>query len=480
MPRNSSGTYSLPAGNPVVTGTVISSTWANTTLSDIGNEITQSLDRSGDGGMLAGLQLADGLVGAPGLTWGTEPTSGLYRAGAGDFRYSISSTDRLQLTASLLKAVVTEFELEAAAPMIHIDETDGGANQRNWLLYSTAGVWAIGTATDAAPTTPVANAISFTRSGTTVGVGASAVTQMQWGDGTVGSPVFSFSADTDTGLFRSGANSLNLVAGGASTLLVTTAGTYALDGSAGSPSISFASDTNTGIYRPGADQIGISCGGALIALSTTTTFGLNTGIQLIVPDGSAAAPAYSFGNDTDTGLYRPSANTLILVTNGVGRVALNTALFQCDLPFGALAGSVGSPSYTFTSDLNTGLYNSASDRLTITAGGTAQATFGGGAMVMEGTTVIYNVDASAASPAYTFTASTTTGMFHAGSGRLAFSAGGAAYLSFGNGIAYILTNQTTASTVGAAGGASALPATPLGYWQVSLNGSNVKIPYYNT
>jgi hypothetical protein len=37
----------------------------------------------------------------------------------------------------------------------------------------------------------------------------------------------------------------------------------------------------------------------------------------------------------------------------------------------------------------------------------------------------------------------------------------------------------TSTTVGAAGGASALPATPLGYFQWNLNGSTVRVPYYN-
>lgn len=47
MSRNGSGTYTLPAGNPVVSGTPISSSWANTTLSDIGSELTNSIDKSG-------------------------------------------------------------------------------------------------------------------------------------------------------------------------------------------------------------------------------------------------------------------------------------------------------------------------------------------------------------------------------------------------------------------------------------------------
>jgi hypothetical protein len=40
-------------------------------------------------------------------------------------------------------------------------------------------------------------------------------------------------------------------------------------------------------------------------------------------------------------------------------------------------------------------------------------------------------------------------------------------------------NMTTASTVGAAGAATALPAQPLGYLAININATNVKIPYYN-
>lgn len=47
MSRNGSGTYSLPVGNPVVTGTTISSTWANNTLTDISNALTGSLSADG-------------------------------------------------------------------------------------------------------------------------------------------------------------------------------------------------------------------------------------------------------------------------------------------------------------------------------------------------------------------------------------------------------------------------------------------------
>jgi hypothetical protein len=38
---------------------------------------------------------------------------------------------------------------------------------------------------------------------------------------------------------------------------------------------------------------------------------------------------------------------------------------------------------------------------------------------------------------------------------------------------------TSATTVGAAGAAAALPANPLGYLVLSLAGTSIKVPYYN-
>lgn len=86
--RNSSGTHSLPAGNPVVSGTTISSTVHNATMSDISTELTNSLDRQGRGAMLAPLQCYDGTAAAPGLTFDGDPDTGLYRVGANTLGWS--------------------------------------------------------------------------------------------------------------------------------------------------------------------------------------------------------------------------------------------------------------------------------------------------------------------------------------------------------------------------------------------------------
>jgi hypothetical protein len=62
MSRNGSGTYTLPAGNPVVTGTTIASTWANTTLSDIQNALTQSVSADGQTPITGSLQMGNNKI----------------------------------------------------------------------------------------------------------------------------------------------------------------------------------------------------------------------------------------------------------------------------------------------------------------------------------------------------------------------------------------------------------------------------------
>jgi hypothetical protein len=58
MARNGAGTYTLPAGNPVTTGTTISSTWANNTLTDIASGLTTSLAYDGQTAPVANLPMA--------------------------------------------------------------------------------------------------------------------------------------------------------------------------------------------------------------------------------------------------------------------------------------------------------------------------------------------------------------------------------------------------------------------------------------
>lgn len=57
MSRNGSGVYNLPAGNPVVTGTTIASTWANNTMNDIAAALTDSVAADGQTPMTGDLDM---------------------------------------------------------------------------------------------------------------------------------------------------------------------------------------------------------------------------------------------------------------------------------------------------------------------------------------------------------------------------------------------------------------------------------------
>ena len=59
MSRNGSGTYNLPAGNPVTTGTTITSTWANNTLNDIATALTGSVAADGQTTMSGNLNMGN-------------------------------------------------------------------------------------------------------------------------------------------------------------------------------------------------------------------------------------------------------------------------------------------------------------------------------------------------------------------------------------------------------------------------------------
>ena len=58
MSRNGNGTYNLPAGNPVVTGTTITSSWANTTMQNVADALTQSVAADGQTPMSGTLNMA--------------------------------------------------------------------------------------------------------------------------------------------------------------------------------------------------------------------------------------------------------------------------------------------------------------------------------------------------------------------------------------------------------------------------------------
>jgi len=78
MSRNGSGTYNLPAGNPVVTGTTITSSWANSTMQNIADGLTQSVSADGQTPMSGDLNMATNNINNVGILTTAGVGGGLF------------------------------------------------------------------------------------------------------------------------------------------------------------------------------------------------------------------------------------------------------------------------------------------------------------------------------------------------------------------------------------------------------------------
>ena len=97
MSRDASGNYTLPAGNPVVSGETIESAWANGTMNDIKEALTDSLSRTGLGGMVSAFKFVNGALGAPGASFINDATTGMWLSAAADLRFSAGGVQALRL-----------------------------------------------------------------------------------------------------------------------------------------------------------------------------------------------------------------------------------------------------------------------------------------------------------------------------------------------------------------------------------------------
>jgi hypothetical protein len=95
---NGSFTWGTGAGNVVTTLTPVSSVWANQSFKDVKAMLTDSLSRSGMGGMLAPLKLYDGTGTALDLNWTGATTTGLFH-NPGTVGLQIASANTMVWTA---------------------------------------------------------------------------------------------------------------------------------------------------------------------------------------------------------------------------------------------------------------------------------------------------------------------------------------------------------------------------------------------
>lgn len=176
-------------------------------------------------------------------------------------------------------------------------------------------------------------------------------------------------------------------------------------GTVSAPGISVSGDTNTGIYFSAADVVDITAGGvnrmSIAAAAITTT------VVAQGPDGSASLPAFAFSGDVNTGIYRSTTDTLNITTGGTSRVAVNTASVTSTLPFLAPDGNSSAPGFAFSGQTNVGMYRS-SGSLVLAVGGNPAVTLASGTAIptFHASKVIIESSSTPASSGATGTAGT--------------------------------------------------------------------------
>jgi hypothetical protein len=189
---------------------------------------------------------------------------------------------------------------------------------------------------------------------------------------------------------------------------------------------------------------------------------LNMQVQAYASD-SAATPSYSWGNDSNTGMYRSTANRIGFSIAGTERLRLGGAgvgLVEGDglaiigtytgshMAFdgntiqvksnGTTAATLGIN--TSGGDVNVGPSGGSTGTLTLRHGTTSIS----GDLTMSGTAKqILARDGSASVPAYTFNSDTDTGMYYVSAGVMAFTTAGTQVLRLdGNFTVFGSTNDT--------------------------------------
>ncbi len=351
------------------------------------------------------IKAINGTAALPAYTWSGDPNTGLYWAAADQIGLSTGGAQRALLNASGL--TVTGY-------------------------VSTTGVIDAG--------------------GAIYGFAGDSVT----------APGYTWSGDTNTGMYWVGADQLGLTAGGVQRVLVnttglmvtgnvgvgTTAPAYKLDVAGGIRSYSsgYASLIATTTSSTNYADLG------LVRVSSTWWWSnRSAALQLInSEDGGSTFKTpmvISSSGNVGIGTLTPSERLEVVgnvkATKFIGDGSSLTNVGGDDLgnhtattTIKAINGTAALPAYTWAGDTNTGIYLAAADQIGLSTGGAQRSLLNASGLTVTGyvsTTGVIDAGGaiygfagdSAAAPGYTWSGDTNTGMYWVGADQLGLSTGGA-------------------------------------------------------
>ena len=294
-------------------------------------------------------------------------------------------------------------------------------------------------------------------------------------DGSGSDNVYSFTSDADTGMYYdtgvlelSAGGNAQLRVGASSLTLRAASESLGVDGSAGTPAYSFTSASTSGMYVSGTDIHLVSNGASVLIVDDTgaavpntvlanavpSDYGAGTpGVGVVFTPEAITVPSGTPNNGSGSVLYVSGNSIFSLNASGVsmditqcieettGTTTLN-AIARFDGVTGKIvqnsivtidsagqwaadAGTVGNASYRSPLDIDTGIYSSGAGLVSVTSN--SALILDASSTVVTATPVFLVPDGSVSAPTHSFINSTTSGMYLDGaSGCLAVASSGAA------------------------------------------------------
>lgn len=303
----------------------------------------------------ATIQVAAGAVTTPSVTFTGDTNTGIYSSTADTINFTTGGISKLTLNTlnltSTLPIVIPNGSTAAPSLTFTTEQTGLSLPSAGILAFSVAG----------------SSQVNISSSRVATGI------PIYVANGSAAAPSYSFSNDTDTGIYGNSLGAINFSCDGSlrgyfnpTGLYVNSGSLFIQDGSVSAPALRFQNDTDTGIYGNQGNAILLSCGGVSRAYANVNGFHMDTGSSLFLQDGAAATPGLRFLSDTNTGIYSSAADTLNITTGGVNRLGVNTSAVTSTLPIVAPVGNYGSPGFQFGA--SSGIYKYDTNTIEIAQG----------------------------------------------------------------------------------------------------------------
>lgn len=127
-----------------------------------------------------------------------------------------------------------------------------------------------------------------------------------------------------------------------------------------------------------------------LTVSGTASFADVSATRFLAGNGTNNAPSFTFTSDPDTGVYRVGADQLGLTAGGSLGLTVEAATVTINAVqlLASAGGAVGNPAISFSGDTNTGFYSIAGGQVGFSSDGTLVASFLAGGIELAAAKVL--------------------------------------------------------------------------------------------